>query len=182
MLFFNAGFSKSNLNYTLSILMKQPTHSQRVLRPASWLLVCTLLVAACQDHRLPEPNYNLDVTLRGTGKSSGFVKFQQVTDRPFTIFLDTSVQGLEPNTNYVLQRAVDTNLDGNCTSTSWLTLGKGLVAQTILTDNLGAGSAALFRDVSAFPPGTTFDIHFRVINQQTLAIVLTSDCYQYTVR
>ena len=162
--------------------MNRLTHTQRLLRPANWLLVCTLLVISCQDHRLPQPNYNLDVTLRGTGKASGFVKFQQVADRPFTIILDISVQGLEPNTNYVLQRAVDTNLDGNCTSTSWLTLGKGLVPQAILTDNLGTGSAALFRDVSAFPSGTTFDIHFQVVNQQTSAVVLTSDCYQYTVR
>ncbi|WP_460911295.1 hypothetical protein [Spirosoma areae] len=162
--------------------MNRSTPPQSIMRPLRWLLVCSLLTTSCQDHQLPQPKYNLDVTLRGTGKASGFVKFQQFTDRPFTIFLDTSVQGLEPNTNYVLQRAVDTNLDGNCTSTSWLTLGKGLVPQTILTDNLGTGSAALFRDVSAFPSGTTFDIHFQVVNQQTLAVVLTSDCYQYTVR
>ena len=162
--------------------MNRTTHTQRFLRPASWLLVSTLLVASCQDHRLPQPNYNLDVTLRGTGKASGFVKFQQFTDRPSTIFLDTSVLGLEPNTNYGLQRAVDTNLDGICTSTSWLTLGKGLVPQAILTDNQGAGSAALFRDVSTIASGTTFDIHFQVINLQTSAVVLTSDCYQYTVK
>jgi hypothetical protein len=162
--------------------MNRSTLSQRVLRPVRWLLVCTLLATSCQDHQLPQPNYNLDVTLSGTEKAAGFVKFQQLTDRPFTIILDTSVQGLAPNTEYVLQRAVDTNLDGNCSSTSWLTLGKGLVAQTILTDNQGAGSAALFRDVSAFPSGTTFDIHFQVIHQQTSAVMLTSDCYQYTVK
>ena len=152
------------------------------MRSSILLLVCILLTASCTDHRIPQPNYNLDVTLRGTGKASGFVKFQQFPERPFTINLDTSVQGLEPNTSYVLQRAVDTNLDGNCTSTSWLTLGKGLVPQAILTDNLGTGSAALFRDVSAFPSGTTFDIHFQIVNQQTTTVVLTSGCYQYTVR
>ncbi|CAN5270703.1 hypothetical protein BH09BAC4_BH09BAC4_07290 [soil metagenome] len=146
-------------------------------------LVLIVFTSSCvDDHRLPQPNYNLDVTLRGTGKASGFVKFQQFTDRPFTIFLDTSVQGLDPSTTYVLQRAVDTNLDGNCTSTSWLTLGNGLQAQAILTDMQGGGSAALFRDVSAFPSGTTFDIHFQVINLQTSVVVLSSDCYQYTVQ
>lgn len=97
--------------------MNRSTPPQRMLRPAYWLLIWILLTTACQDHRVL-PKYNLDVTLRGTGKVSGFVKFQQFADRPFTIFLDTSVQGLEPNTNYVLQRAVDTNLDGNCTSTT----------------------------------------------------------------
>ena len=108
--------------------MNQSTHLHRALRPVSWLLIYTLMMAtSCTDHDLPQPHYNLDVNLRGAGKASGFIKFQQFSDRPSTIFLDTSVQGLEPNTKYVLQRAVDTNLDGNCTSSSWLTLGKELV-------------------------------------------------------
>ena len=51
------------------------------------------------------------------------------------IYLDTWVVGLQPNTSYQLQRAVDTVLDGNCTGPSWLTLGKGLVAQSIVTNN-----------------------------------------------
>lgn len=152
------------------------------MRPSTLLLVCILLAASCTDHQIPQPNFDLDVTLMGEGKASGFVKFRQLPEKPFTINLETSVQGLDPYTNYVLQRAVDTNLDGNCTSTSWLTLGKGLVAQAITTDNLGAGTAALFRDVSAFPAGTTFDIHFQIINLQTSAVVLTSNCYQYSVK
>lgn len=162
--------------------MNQFPHLHRFFRPLRWLLVSSMLTASCQDHKIPQPNYDLDVTLRGTGKMSGFLKFQQFPDQPFTIFLNTSVEGLEPNTKYVLQRAVDTNLDGNCTSTSWLTLGKGLVPQSILTDNLGKGSEALFRSVATIASGTPFDIHFQVINEQTSAVVLTSDCYQYTVR
>lgn len=162
--------------------MNGSTLFQRVLRPAGWLLFCTLLAISCKDHDLPGPHYDLDVTLRDTGKMSGFLKFRQFSDRPATIFLDTSVQGLEPNTSYVLQRAVDTNLDGICTSSSWLTLGKDLVPQAILTDNLGNGSAALFRGVAAIPSGSTFDIHFQIVNDKTSAVVLTSDCFQYTVR
>ena len=162
--------------------MNRSKHTQWLMRPSIFLFVSIVLTASCTDHLIAPPGYDLDVTLLGAGKASGFIKFRQVSEKPFTIFLDTSVQGLDPNTNYVLQRAVDTNLDGNCTSTTWLTLGKGLVAQTILTDNLGAGSAALFRDVSAFAPGTTFDIHFQIINLQTSAVVLTSDCYQYSVK
>ncbi len=162
--------------------MNWNTHPRSLMRSSILLLVCIVLTGSCTDHRLPQPSYNLDVTLLGAGKASGFVKFQQFPDRPATIFLDTSVQGLEPNTNYVLQRAVDTNLDGNCTSTSWLTLGKDLVPQAILTDNVGTGSAALFRDVSAIPSGSTFDIHFQVVNMATSAVVLSSNCYQYTVR
>ena len=160
----------------------KPMMSSKRVSLLNYLLLIVFTSSCLYDHRPAQPNYNLDVTLRGSGKASGFVKFQQFTDSPFTIFLDTSVQGLDPSTNYGLQRAVDTNLDGNCSSSSWLTLGKGLQAQAILTDTQGGGIAALFRYVSAFSSGTTFDIHFQVINLQTSVVVLTSDCYQYTVK
>lgn len=127
------------------------------------------------------PQFNLDVILHG-GLRIGYLKFRQPDDGQKIIHLDIQVANLEPNTSYVLQRAVDTNLDGNCTSTTWLTLGKGLQPQAILTNNAGKGKEELFRSVAAIPSGTTFDIHFRVINLQTSVVVLTSDCYRYTVR
>ena len=125
------------------------------------------------------PNFNLEVVLRGDG--FGLVKFRQPNDDALIINLDTKVRGLEPNTAYVLQRAADTNLDGICSSTSWLTLGKGLVPQTITTDDRGTGEESLFRDVGALGVGATFDIAFRVVNVATSAVVLTSDCYRYTI-
>src|SRR6476646_3601168 len=91
------------------------------------------------------PNFNLEVILRGDG--FGLVKFRQPNDDALIINLDTKVRDLEPNTAYVLQRAADTNLDGICSSTAWLTLGKGLVPQTITTDDRGAGEESLFRNV-----------------------------------
>lgn len=124
------------------------------------------------------PNFNLEVQLRGDG--FGLVKFRQPNDAHEIINLDTRLRGMEPNTAYVLQRAVDTNLDGICTSTAWLTLGKGTTPQAITTDDRGSGEEQLFRDVSAFPVGTTFDIHFRLIDAAS-AVVLTSDCYQFTI-
>ena len=63
--------------------------------------------------------------------------------------------GLQPNTSYQLQRAVDTLLDGNCTSIAWLTLGKGLVPQSIVSNNWGSGVAELFRSMAAIPVGST---------------------------
>lgn len=125
------------------------------------------------------PNFNLEVVLRGDG--FGLVTFRQPNDGALIINLDTKVRGLEPNTPYVLQRAADTNLDGICSSTSWLTLGKGLVPQTITTDDRGTGEESLFRDVGALGVGATFDIAFRVVNVATSAVVLTSDCYRYTI-
>jgi hypothetical protein len=125
------------------------------------------------------PNFNLEVILRGDG--FGLVKFRQPNDNALIIDLDTKVRDLEPNTAYVLQRVADRNLDGICGTTGWLTLGKGLVPQTINTDDRGAGEENLFRDVSAFAVGTTFDIAFRVVNVATSAVVLTSDCYRYTI-
>lgn len=126
------------------------------------------------------PNFNLEVVLRGDG--FGLVKFRQPNDDALIIQLDTWVRDLEPNTAYVLQRAADTNLDGICSGTSWLTLGKGLVPQSITTDDRGTGEESLFRDVAALGVGATFDITFRVVNVATSAVVLTSDCYRYTIR
>ncbi|HST07771.1 MAG TPA: hypothetical protein VLJ83_06335 [Gemmatimonadaceae bacterium] len=123
--------------------------------------------------------HDLEVILRGDG--FGLVKFRQPKDDALIINLDTKVRGLEPNTAYVLQRAADTNLDGICSSTSWLTLGKGLVPQAIVTDDRGTGEESLFRDVSALGVGATFDIAFRVVKVATGAVVLSSDCYRYTI-
>jgi hypothetical protein len=142
----------------------------------------TGLAAPTQSSRQwgPEtPNFNLEVILRGDG--FGLVKFRQPNDDALIINLDTRVRGLEPNTAYVLQRAADTNLDGICSSTSWLTLGKGLVPQTITTDDRGSGEESLFRNVGALGVGATFDISFRVVKVATSAVVLTSDCYRYTI-
>ena len=125
------------------------------------------------------PHFNLEVVLRGDG--FGLVKFRQPNDDALIINLDTKVRGLEPNTDYVLQRAADTNLDGICSSTSWLTLGKGLVPQAITTDDQGTGEESLFRNVASLGVGATFDIAFRLVNVATSAVVLTSDCYRYTI-
>jgi hypothetical protein len=125
------------------------------------------------------PFFNLEVVLRGQG--FGLVQFRQPNDADQIVYLDTWVRDLTPNTSYLLQRAVDTNLDGECTSTAWLTLGKGLTPAAIVTDDRGTGRAELFRNLAAFPPGSTFDIDFRVIDAVTAAVVLESACYQFTI-
>lgn len=127
-------------------------------------------------------NYNLDVILLGPGKGFGYIKFRQHKNESQMIYLDTWVVGLQPNMSYQLQRAVDTVLDGNCTSISWLTLGKGLDPQSIVTNNWGSGMAELFRSVATVPVGSTFDIHFRIVKENTEEVVLSSTCYEYTVR
>lgn len=139
------------------------------------------------------PPFDLNVLMRGAepiednfkeGKEapSGKIKFRQDPDPAHIISLETSIRHLIPNHEYILQRAVDVVVDGNCTGTNWLTLGLGLAPKSILTDDHGNGEADLWRDVSAIVPGTSFDIHFQVLDAGTLAIVMTSDCYQYTVR
>jgi hypothetical protein len=125
------------------------------------------------------PNFNLQVILGGEG--FGLVKFRQPNDDDLVIYLDVWVRDLEPNTSYLLQRAVDVIIDGECTSTAWLTLGKGLLPQSITTDAEGTGQAELFRSVAAFPVGSEFDIHFQVIEEESGEVVLTSDCYQFTI-
>jgi hypothetical protein len=125
------------------------------------------------------PYFNLEVILRGEG--FGLVKFRQPNDDALIIYLDVWLRDLAPNTSYLLQRAVDLNVDDNCTSTDWLTLGKGPTPQPITTDATGAGREELFRTVAA-SPGSEFDIHFRVIEEgDPSAVVLTSKCYQFTI-
>ena len=131
------------------------------------------------------PNFNLEVVLRPVpgGPDSGFglVKFRQPKDALKIVNLDVWVRDLAPNTGYYLQRATDTNVNDDCTGTNWLTLGLGTVPQAITTDAMGTGRADLFRNLAAFPLGTQFDIHFRVIDAVTQAVVLDSACYQFAV-
>ena len=129
------------------------------------------------------PPFNLEVVLRDASGGDGFglVRFRQPKDADKVVYLDTWVRDLEPNQDYALQRAVDTTLDGTCTGTAWLTLGRGLDPQAITTDARGTGQASLFRNLAALPTGMQFDIHFRVIDADTGALVLQSDCYRFTV-
>ncbi len=158
-----------------------------ITAPALLALLVLLSLSSSAVAQVPEsgppwgpetPNFNLEVILRGEG--FGHVKFRQPNDGTFIIYLDVWLRDLAPNTSYLLQRAVDTNVDDNCTSTAWLTLGKGLQPQSITTDATGAGREELFRNVPALP-GSEFDIHFRVIEESTSAVVLTSKCYQFTI-
>lgn len=127
--------------------------------------------------------YNLNVLLRGKGWSLGFVKFRQHPDTARIINLDTWLFNLKPNRAYLLQRAVNLITDPTeCSSTAWLTLGKGLEPQAIHTNCRGYGAARLWRDVTSAARGSEFYIHFQVIDSLTSEVVLSSDCYQYTVR
>jgi hypothetical protein len=131
------------------------------------------------------PNFNLQAVLHpaagGPDNGFGLVKFRQPneSDETQTILLDVWVRDLAPNHLYYVQRAVDTNVNDDCTGMNWTmpTLG------TITTDDRGTGRAALSRDLpAAVQPGATFDIHFRIAETPTAASgVLESGCYQFTV-
>lgn len=138
------------------------------------------------------PNFNLEVILRPSsdgGSGFGHVKFRQPNDEARIIYLDTWVRDLQPNRDYLLQRQVDGVPDGDCSDSpsTWLTLGEGFTVTPITTDDRGTGRAALLRDLdppgpmTGPPPGAAFDIHFRVVDAGTLAPLLESGCYQFTV-
>jgi hypothetical protein len=86
-----------------------------------------------------------------------------------------------PNRSYSLERATDSNVNDECTGTNWVKLGHGPMAAAITTDDEGTGRAALFRNLGVTPIGARFDIHFRVIDEVSEAVVLESGCYQFTV-
>ena len=129
------------------------------------------------------PPFNLEAVLRPAAGQDGFglVKFRQPNDADRIMYLDVWVRDLAPNASYLLQRATDAVVDDNCTGTNWLTLGQGTTPLAITTDARGTGRAALFRNIAALEVGATFDIHFRVIDAVTQAVVLTSACYQFAV-
>lgn len=131
------------------------------------------------------PNFNLEAVLRPAvgGSESGFglVKFRQPNDADKIVYLDVWVRDLSAHRSYSLQRAVDPNVDDVCTGTNWLTLGKGPAPEAIATDEKGTGRAELFRNLGSIAAGTEFDIHFRVIDAMTSAVVLQSACYQFVV-
>jgi hypothetical protein len=129
------------------------------------------------------PPFNNEIILRDVAGTRGFghVKFRQPNDADRIVYLDTWVRDLQPNTDYQLQRATDVNVNDDCTGTNWLTLGRGAVPQSITTDWRGTGREALFRNLGMTAIGSTFDIHFRVIEQTSHAVMLESDCYQFVV-
>ena len=131
------------------------------------------------------PNYNLEILLRPAGSWDGFghVKFRQSgNDNVQRVDLGVWVRDLAPNTEYLLRRATDGTLNGSCTGTNWLTLGKGAVPQSIVTDEKGTGREDLFRILTA-PAGSTFDIHFRIVRKNAPTVpVLVSECYQFSVK
>jgi len=128
------------------------------------------------------PPFNDEVILRDATGNGGFghVKFRQPNDADRIVNLDTWVRDLEPNATYRLQRATDTAINDDCTGMNWLTLGRGAAPQVITTDWRGTGRADLFRNLGTTAIGSTFDIHFRVIDA-TGAVVLESSCYQFVV-
>jgi hypothetical protein len=130
-----------------------------------------------------QPPFNLEAILRGDG--FGLVKFRQEQDATHNIInLDVWVRDLLANTSYSLQRATDATLDRVCTGTNWLTLGEGSTPHPIVTDDKGTARAALWRDLSAVAPGTTFDISFRLIEngRSPVHVAIQSGCYRFVVR
>jgi hypothetical protein len=157
----------------------------RLVKVLAVLTVVTTVAVVAAVAAQADSGANLQVILRPVAGAPdngfGLVKFRQPKDADKIVNLDTWVRDLAPNHSYYLQRATDVNVNDDCTGTNWLTLGQGLVPHAITTDETGTGRADLFRNLAAIPLGTEFDIHFRVIDAATSAVVLDSACYQYTV-
>ena len=126
--------------------------------------------------------YNLDEYLTGSDNATGSILFRQDPDTIKIVTLETKVDKLLPNFEYLFYRAVDTQIDGIRTGTMWLTLGKGLTPRSIFTDPYGKGTEILWRDLSALASGKVFNIHFQILDAANMSVVLTSGCHQYTVR
>lgn len=151
------------------------------MRPAvDHVTICFDRAIAFAEPRRQPPD--LEVILRAPEGADGFghVKFRQANDDAKRIDLGVWVRDLAPDTHYRLQRATDAVVNDACTSTGWLTLGEGPVAQDVVTDDRGTAKQDLFR-VLTTPVGTPFDIHFRLVTTACVP-VLESACYQFFVR
>jgi hypothetical protein len=126
------------------------------------------------------PNFNVEATLLpvqgGPGDAFGLVKFRQPKDADALAYLNIWVRDLAPG-RYLVQRAVDPVVNDVCAGTNWTmpTLG------AVTTDLSGTGRVQLTRSLAAIRLGTELDIHFRVIDAATSAVVLQSGCYQFVV-
>jgi hypothetical protein len=143
-------------------------------------LLATLTVAAAAASQA-DPGRNLEAVLRPTasGPENGFglVKFRQPKDEDTIVYLDVWVRDLLPNHTYIVQRAVDTTVNDECTGANWTTPTLG----SITTDEAGTGRAALSRLLPAALLGVEHDIHFRVVDPAAPDVaVLQSSCYQFT--
>jgi hypothetical protein len=135
----------------------------------------------------PDTLDNFDAPLFSVGEkmpsNSGLIKFRQNPDTARIATLDTYVIHLEPNHSYLLQRAVNPIADTTgCSSTAWLTLGLGSQPLALHTNSAGDGHAEFWRALTAIARGTSFHIHFQIVDSITLAPVLISDCHDFTVQ
>lgn len=170
-----------------------PKLSKTVLLQTAAILIIYFTFSGCEK---PSPwndgftpPFDLNVKLQsadakpGLGKNPvGFIEFRQDPDPAKIITLETWLTNMQPNHDYLLQRAANPVADPNCTSTAWLTLGKLLTPLAIHTDGKGNAHETLSRDITAIATGTQFRIHFQIIDAATLVPVLKSDCYMYEVR
>ena len=167
--------------------MKTKTIYKAFIKTIFAVILFTMFFSCKKDAIPPDDSaYDLNVAFHGDGKTfpfgSGYMEFRQDPDTARIVDLNTWVHNLQPNHSYLLQRAVNPITDADCSSTAWLTLGLGLTPQDIMTDNHGDGHADLWRDITSAARGAQFHIHFQIVDGVTMATVLTSDCYDYTVR
>jgi hypothetical protein len=126
---------------------------------------------------------NLQVLFQGRGW--GRVQFRQPEDGVAKVFFITWVRELEPRTQYLLQQAVDSVIDGSCTGGSvpsdWVTIGANGKPQTIYTDPRGSAHLPLNQLMPRHLVGTTLESQLRIINASTGEVVLQSGCFQFEV-
>jgi len=137
--------------------------------------VAFLVAAAFSAVVQAEPGTQSALTA-SSGQGAGHVLVSPTAkDRPtFDVQVEVNVRDMLPNSTFTVQRRVDLNPDGVCTSTTWLTNGP------ITTSEGGAGAQHFEVERGApFVSGVRFDVQFHVIGNGT---ELVSDCFTVTVK
>jgi hypothetical protein len=138
-------------------------------------LVVVLLVAGFVAFAHAEPGTQSELTaISGPGTGNVLVS-PTAKDRPtFDVQVEVNVRDMPPNSTFTVQRRVDLQLDGVCTSTTWLTNGP-------ITTSEGGAGAQHFEVARGAPflSGVKFDVQFRVVGD---GAELRSDCFTVTVK
>lgn len=125
------------------------------------------------------------------GEGTGHVNLTpDASEEGFSVQVQVSVRGTEPNAEFLLTRAVDFEADGECTGPTFAPLPRPNAGPLVLLTTSPAGAGAQHASFAFLPPlvtppmfatGEEFDVHWE-IRSLSGRTVLRSACVTVTVR
>lgn len=124
--------------------------------------------------------FNYTIEMYGADDTRGVIRFSHKPDDDI-IILNIYAHDLPADHRYHLQYAIDTDLNGQCAATNWVSAGDHTTEFDMEADRTGAIIEEYKIPASRMLNGSSFDIRFQ-LKDQTSEVVLTSTCYPYRVK